>query len=298
MMQPVVIIGGGLAGLIAARGLHRSGVAFHLIEARARLGGRILTVDGFDLGPSWFWPTMQPDFAAHVREIGAETFAQWESGDLLFQREQGPAQRFPGLQQEPSSVRLTGGMAALTARLAAELPDRCIRLNTRATALTLSPEGVTVGIEDGSDLIASHVLMALPPRLATSSIAFDPPLPPRILHLWRSTPTWMAPHAKVVAIYDRPFWRAADLSGAARSQVGPLVEIHDATTADGRPALFGFVGIPAQERARAGQAALIGAAMRQLELLFGAAAAEPATTHYKDWAADPLTATPLDLIDE
>ena len=116
MIQPVVIIGGGLAGLIAAR---------------ARLGGRILTVDGFDLGPSWFWPAMQPDFAGHGRGIGAETFAQWETGDLLFQRGQGPAQRHPGLRQEPTSMRLAGGMAALTARLAAELPDRCVRLNAR-----------------------------------------------------------------------------------------------------------------------------------------------------------------------
>jgi monoamine oxidase len=37
--------------------------------------------------------------------------------------------------------------------------------------------------------------------------------------------------------------------------------------------------------------------MRQLTLLFGAAAADPVATHYKDWAADPLTATPLDLTD-
>lgn len=297
MIQPVVIIGGGLSGLTAARALHGAGVAFQLIEARARLGGRIMTVDGFDLGPSWFWPAMQPDFAEHVRGIGAETFAQWETGDLLFQRGQGPAQRHHGLRHEPASMRLAGGMAALTARLAAELPDRCVRLNARATALTLGRNGVTVRIDDGCDLIASHVLIALPPRLAASGIAFDPLLPPAVLRLWRSTPTWMAPHAKVVAVYDRPFWRAAGLSGAARSQVGPLVEVHDASTADGRPALFGFIGVPAQERARAGQPALIAAALRQLGLLFGAAAAEPAATHYKDWAADPLTATPFDLAD-
>ena len=41
----VAIIGGGLAGLCAARLLHREGVDFQLVEARDRLGGRILTVD-------------------------------------------------------------------------------------------------------------------------------------------------------------------------------------------------------------------------------------------------------------
>lgn len=60
----VAILGAGLAGLNAARLLHRAGVDFMLFEARDRPGGRILTADessepaqdGFDLGPSWFWP--------------------------------------------------------------------------------------------------------------------------------------------------------------------------------------------------------------------------------------------------
>ena len=53
----VAIVGGGLAGLNAARQLQRQGVDFQLFEARDRFGGRILTVDaagcpaedGFDL---------------------------------------------------------------------------------------------------------------------------------------------------------------------------------------------------------------------------------------------------------
>lgn len=297
MIQPVLIIGGGLAGITASRALVRAGVAFQLIEARARLGGRILAVDGFDLGPSWFWPTLQPDFDEHVCGIGAKSFAQCGVGDWLFQLGLGPAERHSELRHEPSAMRLVHGMTDLATRLAAGLHDHSVLLNARATALILGQNGVTVKIDGGHDLLASHVLLALPPRLAASSIAFEPRLPPAVLNLWRGTPTWMAPHAKVVSVYDRPFWRAAGLSGAALSQVGPLVEIHDATTAKGRPALFGFVGVSAQERARAGQAALIAAALRQLGMLFGAAAAEPAATHYKDWAADSLTATPLDLAD-
>lgn len=65
--QTILIVGGGLAGLTAARLLHRAGVEFKLLEARERLGGRILSVDatgepsgdGFDLGASWFWPDMK-----------------------------------------------------------------------------------------------------------------------------------------------------------------------------------------------------------------------------------------------
>lgn len=73
-------MGGGLAGLTAARtrALHRAGIAFQLLEGRGRLGGRIRSVDtsgepstdGFDLGPSWFWPDIQPPIARLVDELG------------------------------------------------------------------------------------------------------------------------------------------------------------------------------------------------------------------------------------
>jgi len=64
----VAIIGAGLAGLHASRLLRAAHVDCVLIEARDRLGGRILTVDqygqpaddGFDLGPFWYWPRVQP----------------------------------------------------------------------------------------------------------------------------------------------------------------------------------------------------------------------------------------------
>lgn len=59
-----IIIGGGLSGLYAAWLLSRKQRPFVVLEARGRLGGRILSTahQGFfsDLGPSWYWPDINP----------------------------------------------------------------------------------------------------------------------------------------------------------------------------------------------------------------------------------------------
>lgn len=51
MNPKVIIVGGGLAGLTAARQLHQQGIDFLLLEASDRIGGRVKTdvVDGFRL---------------------------------------------------------------------------------------------------------------------------------------------------------------------------------------------------------------------------------------------------------
>jgi monoamine oxidase len=78
--------------------------------------------------------------------------------------------------------------------------------------------------------------------------------------------------------------------------VGPMPEIHDATTASGQAALFGFLGVGADQRAALGEDTLTRACVDQLVRLFGADARHPRATLLKDWAADPLTATAADRV--
>ncbi|WP_413874583.1 flavin monoamine oxidase family protein [Albidovulum sp.] len=306
MTKPVLIIGGGLSGLTAAHRLHQAGQEFLLLEARQRLGGRILSADatgqpspdGFDLGPSWFWPGMGSAIDPVVKELGLASFLQHSAGSTLFQRDpQTPPQRYPGFRQEPTSMRFAGGTAALVSALAVGLPADDILLDAHVTEVRLVAEGVEVHYRiAGCEQVvtAAQVVFALPPRLLQATIRFTPALDAATARNWRDTPTWMAPHAKFFALYNRPFWREVGLSGDANSQVGPLVEIHDATTASGKAALFGFVGVPAAGRAKVGQDAVVAAALRQLAHLFGPEAGIPHATLYKDWAADPLTATSAD----
>ncbi|WP_244630891.1 FAD-dependent oxidoreductase [Aureimonas sp. ME7] len=304
-----MIVGGGLAGLTAARLLHAKGIDFVLLEARDRLGGRILSVDasgepsadGFDLGPSWFWPGMHAGFGAFVDELGLGSFGQHDEGEIVFERSPHEARRrFRGMRQEPQSMRLTGGTASIVRTLEAGLPSSRVSLRTRVRAIEAAGPEIVLTVEnaDGREarLEASHVILALPPRLLEATVAFSPTLDPGTARRWRETPTWMAPHAKFVAVYDRAFWRDDGLSGTAQSMVGPLGEIHDATSASGAAALFGFLGVAADARVAAGDEAIVAACLRQLVRLFGPEAATPRATVLKDWAADPLTATAADRI--
>ncbi len=316
----IAIVGGGLAGLYAARLLDARGVRdWVLVEARESFGGRIESVparspstrsvgtgapatDRLDLGPTWFWPELQPELDRLVDDLGLARFPQHERGDTLLERVAGvPPSRVPGLPASPTSMRLVGGLGALVEAVRRGLDPSRLRVGRRVERLRRTPRHVELDTTDArgvhATLRAERVLLAVPPRLAVTRIAFEPALPDALSRAWRETPTWMAPHAKYVAVYDAAFWRAQGLSGAARSAAGPLAEIHDASTPDGLAALFGFVGVPARVRARV-SADVLGAHCRaQLARLFGPAAATPATEWLRDWSVEPFTATGEDLED-
>jgi len=304
----VVIVGAGLSGLYAAYLLEQQGVHDHvLLEARSRLGGRLLSESvgdaRFDLGATWYWPDMQPQLDAVVSALGVRTFHQHEAGSMVFEQSAtAPVRRFDGLSAEPSqSLRVEGGMAALVDALAARVPSEKIRLGHRVRHIgSFDGDGTWVDAvtEDGEAyrLLARHVLLALPPRLVVDRIGFDPPLPSALAREWADCPTWMAPHAKYVAVYPRPFWRAQGLSGSARSYAGPMVELHDASPPEGMGALFGFVGVPAATRQTVPAETLIRLCRAQMGRLFGAEALNPTADWLKDWSDDEFTATPADAV--
>lgn len=325
MTQPhtrIAIVGGGLAGLVAAWKLVQRGVSdVVLFEARATVGGRILSVDAqgahvdaaqaardrFDLGPSWFWPAMQPKLDRLVAELGLERFAAHEHGDLIVERTAGqPPQRLRGYANDPPSMRLVGGTGALVAGLMAALtaatrtrPDGpLVRTGQTVRELRREAAHVALTVADAAGHTATwqaqQVLLALPPRLAATRLHYDPPLPPALTRAWQGTPTWMAPHAKYVAIYDTPFWREQGLSGGAHSGAGPMGEIHDISMPGGHAALFGFLGVPAQVRRQVSNEVLRTHCRAQLARLFGERAGAPLSDALKDWATDPLTATAQD----
>ena len=80
----VVVVGAGFAGLTAARRLQQEGRNVVVLEARDRVGGRILNhtfADGtiVELGGQWVGPT-QDRVLALADELGVGTFPSYEQG--------------------------------------------------------------------------------------------------------------------------------------------------------------------------------------------------------------------------
>lgn len=312
----IAIIGGGVSGLYAAYLLEHQGIRdYVLLEARDVLGGRIMSVaapgkvapeaeaaaiDRFDLGPTWFWPEYQPELYQLINTLGLEHFEQFDTGDMMVERSPyEPLTRMRGDGSSMGAWRLAGGMRSLIDALRHQVDQTRIVTGQTVRYLRRTLSNIELGSEDASGRITTrhveHVLLAVPPRLTESSIKFEPVLPQVLAYQWRSTATWMASHAKYVAVYDTPFWREHGQSGEARSTHGPLVEIHDASLRGGGGALFGFFGVPARVRKDISDDILRMHCRAQFTRLFGAQAAHPCAELIKDWAQDPYTATAMDM---
>lgn len=312
----VAIVGGGISGIYAAHLLAKQGITdVALIEASPELGGRILSTAssrsqdkgdglefGVDLGGAWHWPKRQTKLAETLRANGLRTFPERTDGHLLIEQSshRPPTKWTPG-DDATEFYRVEGGMTAVLNALRKDIPDNSIYLQHSLTSVHQQTNGqlqMQCQGPSGSAVIfqAAHLLVALPPRMATSSITYEPALPPSLSQTWSATSTWMAPHAKYVAIYDEAFWRANGLLGQALSTVGPLGEIHDGSDNAGKhAALWGFFAWGATQRSTRSEDQLKAACRAQMVRLFGEKAARPVAEYVKDWATDKLITTEADL---
>ncbi len=297
----VVVVGAGISGLAAASELIAAGLSVVVLEGRDRIGGRLLTHSvgdaRLDLGATWFWPG-ERRVEALIDRFALATHQQHLAGDAMYQSSQG-TRRIDGNPVDVTSGRATHGMAALAHALAGTLPDGTVRLSHPVTEISaaVSPRDrgdgiVTTCTMDGGGLAtftADQVIVALPPALALHRIEFRPSLPDPLARVVARTPVWMGAITKVVAVYDRPFWREHGLAGAGISHIGPMREVHDMSGPDGVPAaLFGFAASPDASAGPISRAALI----EQLVAMFGDDAASPVELIVQDWRADPHTSPP------
>jgi len=148
--------------------------------------------------------------------------------------------------------------------------------------------GRVLVIADGLVVEAREVIVAVPPVLA-ARIHFKPALPKAHLKLLRSIVPGRL--IKWEAVYERPFWRDAGLSGQAVSVIGPANTTFDNTPPSGSPGiLFGFVGgDQARQFARLSRSARRDAVLGNFVTYFGDEARNPRASFEMDWTQEEWT---------
>lgn len=290
----IAVVGAGLAGLAAALTAHEAGARVVILEAADRIGGRIHAVfdrDGrpiADLGPTWVWPPYQPVVARWLKALELTTFDQFNTGNSVIEG-YGPQLQRQHLPGQHGMVRISGGPYALIEAIVDKLPEGTIRLGSRVTEITeineIKTNGLRLALAGKRDgMRTGQVILAVPPRLVGDTIIM-PSIPQAFLGSLQNIPTWMATQTKVVILYQRAFWKAADLSGRVASRLGPLGEVHDHCAQDGRAALFGFLDGSANTLDRDGLRAGV---LEQMVRCFGQKASAPDAIIVQDWSSEPF----------
>jgi len=127
--RDVVVVGAGFAGLAAADELARAGKSVVVLEARDRVGGRILNLsigggEVVEIGGQWVGPT-QDRVLALIADLGLETFKSYVDGENVYYRQANPAptqnQKYtgtippaspPALAELALAIETLNGMAA------------------------------------------------------------------------------------------------------------------------------------------------------------------------------------------
>ncbi|GHJ52229.1 oxidoreductase [Nonomuraea sp. TT08I-71] len=163
----VVVVGGGLAGLAAARRLHRAGVPWRLVEAADRLGGRVATdeVDGYLLDRGFqVLNTAYPRLGGLV-DLGALDLGWFTSGVLV--RRGDRLDRLVNPLRDPAGAAgtLTAGVGSLVDRLRfAALATGCATLPV--SRLLNAPETTTETALRRAGLSAAFIEELLRPFLS------------------------------------------------------------------------------------------------------------------------------------
>ena len=184
--------------------------------------------------------------------------------------------------------RVAGGMQQVSERMAAELgedvvlgaPVRTLRWNAEGPSVTAEADGVTVH--------ARYAIMAVPPNLY-SRVSFDPPLPRRQHQMHQHVSLGLV--IKVHAVYSKPFWREAGLSGTCFGAHELVQEVYDNTNhEDSRGTLVGFVSdekadamfeLSADERRQA--------ILESISGYLGKEALTPEVYYESDWGSEEWT---------
>jgi putrescine oxidase len=123
----VVVVGAGVTGLTVANRLHAAGRSVLVLEARDRVGGRLLTEDvegvRLEVGGQWVSPD-QSALLALIDELDLEMYSRYRAGDSIYIGRDGVRRTFEGEKFPVSDTT-----AAEVERLVKELDGLAARMD-------------------------------------------------------------------------------------------------------------------------------------------------------------------------
>lgn len=280
-----IIVGAGLSGLTTAYALIENGEKdFIILEARDRIGGRIHTKNGIDLGATWF-QDHHTNLSKLLDDLSINKFEQYSKGkSVLVYNTMAPAHYFENQHNGPSAYRIADGSIAIINKLASVLVDK-IHINSIVTNIVEGQDTLTLATENKT-YSAEKVIITIPPKLA-SGIDFSPKLPENLLQTMKSTHTWMSNAIKVGILFDQPFWKENNFSGTIIGQVGPVIELYDHCSYQGNSyALMGFINEGLRDTTAEIRKEKI---LSYLEKYLGEEVKNYTAYFEKDWSKDPQT---------
>lgn len=292
--KDIVIIGAGLTGLALAYFLKNSGRTVHLIEARAHLGGRILTAQNQDtppleMGATWLGRKHTALFEL-LKTLDLEVFEQTLSDKAIYEPiSTSPPQLVSLPPNNDPSFRIKNGTNSIIQALANNLNQEQISLNTIVSSISETEDHLRLHTNQQT-LKAKIVVSTLPPFLFLNTIDVQPKLPETLTSIMTQTHTWMGDSIKVSLSFAEPFWRTNHWSGTIFSNVGPIPEMYDhADFEDNKFALKGFLNGAYYSVSKAERLALV---LNQLRKYYGTKVDEYLHYEEKVWRQEPFTFTP------
>lgn len=295
-MRDVIIIGAGLTGLTLAYELEKKAVNYLILEARDRIGGRMLTSypaaqAPVELGATWLGKkhTALVDL---LKELGIGIYEQYMGPTAIYEPISTSPPQLAQLPHNPDpSYRISGGSFALIQQLASALDSNRIQLNEVVEHIKQEEDHCSISTKENI-FQARVVVSTLPPRLLLQKVDFTPALPENLRAIAEKTHTWMGESIKVALRYAEPFWRKPNTSGTIFSNVGPVTEMYDhSDEAQGTYALKGFMNGAFHSATETYRRGLI---LKQLEKYFGGQVYEFLSYEEKVWSAEAFTYVPYD----
>jgi len=227
----IIILGAGLTGLTIAYLLKKKGINASILEARNRIGGRILTLKNpelacVEMGATWLGKK-HSSLIALIKELELEVFPQHLGNRAIYEPiSTSPPQLVQLPPNDEPSFRIKHGTGSIIEALASKLAKDQIQLNTPVISIKQEENRMAV-VSDKEVYHGDIIISTLPPALFIQSIQVTPQLPETLIRLAGKTHTWMGESIKVALSYKEPFWQKDNLSGTIFSSVGPIPEMYD-----------------------------------------------------------------------